>query len=56
VKEMSDIRNNGTPDGIAVHSLDSLNEWIFTISVLGDDTVYRVRPSPPLIVPPLGAK
>lgn len=42
MKELADIRANGTPEGIAAYSIDSMQEWIFTISVLGDETVYRV--------------
>jgi len=45
VKELADIRNNGTPEGIAAYSIDRMDEWVFTISVLGDETVYRVCPT-----------
>lgn len=43
VKELSDIRTKGTPAGIALLSADTMSEWVFTIAVLGDDTVYKVR-------------
>lgn len=43
VKELAEIKDNGTPDGIALLAADSMSEWTFTIAVLGDETVYRVR-------------
>lgn len=43
VKELAEIKDNGTPDGIALMTADSMSEWVFTIAVLGDETVYRVR-------------
>lgn len=42
MKELADIKNNGTPEGIAVLSVDRMDEWTFTIRVLGDETVYKV--------------
>ncbi|ODN92743.1 ubiquitin-conjugating enzyme E2 W [Cryptococcus wingfieldii CBS 7118] len=41
MKELGDINTKGTPPGIALLSADSMEEWIFTIAVLGDETVYR---------------
>lgn len=41
VKELGDIENKGTPPGIALLSADSMEEWIFTIAVLGDETIYK---------------
>jgi hypothetical protein len=43
VKELTEIQNKGTPDGIAPLDLESGDGiWIFAIQVLGDETVYRV--------------
>lgn len=44
MKELAEIKDNGTPDGIDLLAADSMSEWTFTIAVLGDETVYRVRP------------
>ncbi|OWZ31115.1 ubiquitin-conjugating enzyme E2 W [Cryptococcus neoformans C23] len=41
MKELGDIENKGTPPGIALLSADSMEEWIFTIAVLGDETIYK---------------
>lgn len=41
VKELGDIENKGTPPGISLLSADSMEEWIFTIAVLGDETIYK---------------
>ncbi|KAK8854867.1 hypothetical protein IAR55_003606 [Kwoniella newhampshirensis] len=41
MKELSDINTKGTPPGISLHSADSMQDWIFLISVLGEETVYR---------------
>ncbi|OWT39081.1 ubiquitin-conjugating enzyme E2 W [Cryptococcus neoformans] len=41
MKELGDIENKGTPPGIALLSADSMEEWIFTITVLGDETIYK---------------
>jgi ubiquitin-conjugating enzyme E2 W len=42
VKELAEIRSKGTPDGIVLLSADNMEEWRFLISVLGEETVYRV--------------
>ena len=42
VKELAEINNKGTPQGIVLHKADSMDEWIFLISVLGDETIYQV--------------
>lgn len=42
MKELTEIRTKGTPPGIELLSADSMTEWIFTVAVLGDETVYRV--------------
>jgi ubiquitin-conjugating enzyme E2 W len=42
VKELADIKNNGTPAGICLLAADNMQEWYFTIQVLGDETVYKV--------------
>nr|XP_031860156.1 uncharacterized protein CI109_004521 [Kwoniella shandongensis]KAA5527228.1 hypothetical protein CI109_004521 [Kwoniella shandongensis] len=41
MKELADINTKGTPPGIVLHSADSMQEWIFLISVLGEETIYR---------------
>lgn len=41
VKELGDIESKGTPPGISFLSADSMEEWIFTIAVLGDETIYK---------------
>jgi ubiquitin-conjugating enzyme E2 W len=46
VKELNEIRSKGTPPGIDLLSAESMAEWIFTIAVLGEETIYRVRLSP----------
>lgn len=42
MKELTDIKNNGTPAGIVLLEADNMQEWKFAISVLGDETVYKV--------------
>lgn len=42
VKELADIRAKGTPAGIELLQADNMAEWLFSIRVLGDETVYRV--------------
>jgi ubiquitin-conjugating enzyme E2 W len=42
VKELAEIRSKGTPDGIVLLSADNMEEWRFLISVLGEETIYRV--------------
>lgn len=42
MKELSEIQNKGTPEGIALIAADDMLLWKFTLSVLGDETVYRV--------------
>ncbi|KAL0249797.1 hypothetical protein I308_103099 [Cryptococcus tetragattii IND107] len=41
MKELGDIESKGTPPGISLLSADSMEEWIFTITVLGDETIYK---------------
>ncbi|WOO77211.1 putative ubiquitin-conjugating enzyme E2 W [Vanrija pseudolonga] len=41
MKELSDIKLNGTPMGIELLSAENMEEWFFGISVLGDETVYK---------------
>lgn len=41
MKELTDIKNNGTPAGIVLLAADKMDEWFFTIQVLGDETVYK---------------
>lgn len=40
---MTDIKNNGCPPGIEALEVEATDTWIFKVSVLGDETVYRVR-------------
>lgn len=42
MKELAEIKAKGTPDGIDLISAESNENWLFTIQVLGDETVYRV--------------
>lgn len=44
MKELQEIRTNGTPEGITIYDVDDMEQWIFTISVLGEETVYKVYP------------
>ncbi|OCF37819.1 ubiquitin-conjugating enzyme E2 W [Kwoniella heveanensis BCC8398] len=41
MKELNDIQAKGTPEGIVLLSADSMEEWVFLISVLGEETIYR---------------
>nr|XP_019011388.1 ubiquitin-conjugating enzyme E2 W [Kwoniella pini CBS 10737]OCF50169.1 ubiquitin-conjugating enzyme E2 W [Kwoniella pini CBS 10737] len=41
MKELADIQGKGTPEGIVLLSADDLQEWIFLISVLGEETIYK---------------
>ncbi|BEJ12632.1 hypothetical protein CspHIS471_0210920 [Cutaneotrichosporon sp. HIS471] len=41
MKELTDIKNNGTPAGIGLLTAETMREWFFTIRVLGDETVYK---------------
>lgn len=43
MKELNEIRTKGTPPGIELLSADSMMEWVFSIAVLGDETIYRVN-------------
>ena len=43
VKELAEINNKGTPPGIVLVDSESMQTWMFLISVLGDETVYQVR-------------
>jgi hypothetical protein len=49
-KELAAINADGCPAGIALAKADDLETWEFDISVLGDETIYRVGRSPFLIV------
>ncbi|SCV71475.1 BQ2448_3063 [Microbotryum intermedium] len=40
-KEITDIRTSGAPAGCELLQADDLAEWIFSIQVLGDETVYH---------------
>jgi len=42
VKEHAEISSKGTPPGIVLRDAESMEMWVFLISVLGDETVYRV--------------
>lgn len=44
VKELNEINKKGTPDGIVLLNADSMDQWVFLISVLGDETIYKVGP------------
>ncbi|OCF57423.1 ubiquitin-conjugating enzyme E2 W [Kwoniella mangroviensis CBS 10435] len=41
MKELADIQSKGTPEGIILLSADNMDEWVFLISVLGDETIYK---------------
>ncbi|KAK1927033.1 ubiquitin-conjugating enzyme/RWD-like protein [Papiliotrema laurentii] len=41
MKELAEIRNKGTPEGIELISAENMQVWTFTISVLGEETIYR---------------
>ncbi|WVW85726.1 hypothetical protein I302_107764 [Kwoniella bestiolae CBS 10118] len=41
MKELADIQSKGTPEGIILLSADSMEEWVFLISVLGEETIYK---------------
>jgi ubiquitin-conjugating enzyme E2 W len=43
VKELTEINTKGTPPGITLLNAENMQEWVFQISVLGDETIYRVR-------------
>ncbi len=42
MKEYAEISSKGTPPGIVLRDAESMEMWVFLISVLGDETVYRV--------------
>jgi hypothetical protein len=42
VKELADIQTKGCPDGIEAIDVSGMDTWIFGVSVLGDETIYRV--------------
>ena len=42
VKELKEIETKGTPPGIQLLKADDMETWVFLISVLGDETIYRV--------------
>ncbi|CAD6578794.1 MAG: hypothetical protein TREMPRED_002270 [Tremellales sp. Tagirdzhanova-0007] len=41
MKELAEINNKGTPPGIVLVDSESMQTWMFLISVLGDETVYE---------------
>ncbi|ORX38606.1 ubiquitin-conjugating enzyme/RWD-like protein [Kockovaella imperatae] len=41
MKELKEIETKGTPPGIQLLKADDMETWIFLISVLGDETVYK---------------
>jgi len=41
MKELAEINSKGTPDGIVPLDLQSTACWVFLISVLGEETVYK---------------
>ncbi|RXK40256.1 ubiquitin-conjugating enzyme E2 W [Tremella mesenterica] len=41
MKELKDIQEKGTPAGIIPLSTESVDEWVFLICVLGDETIYK---------------
>ncbi|WWC90797.1 uncharacterized protein L201_005734 [Kwoniella dendrophila CBS 6074] len=41
MKELAEIKTKGTPEGIQLLSANDMQEWIFLISVLGEETIYR---------------
>lgn len=43
MKELNDIQSKGCPDGIEAIDVSGMDTWVFGVSVLGDETVYRVR-------------
>jgi len=38
-----DIQTKGCPDGIEAIDVSGMDTWVFGVSVLGDETIYRVR-------------
>ena len=42
MKELAEINAKGTPPGIVLLDAESTDLWVFLISVLGEETVYRV--------------
>jgi hypothetical protein len=42
VKELTDIQTKGCPDGIEAIDVSGMDTWVFSIAVLGEETVYRV--------------
>lgn len=60
MKELTEIQAKGTPEGITLISAEDMLLWKFTLSVLGEETIYRVRHSyrllsVPLSIPPAAA-
>ncbi|WVQ81925.1 hypothetical protein IAT38_004052 [Cryptococcus sp. DSM 104549] len=41
MKELHEIQLKGTPPGIILLQSETMEEWVFLISVLGDETIYR---------------
>lgn len=46
-KELKEIAACGTPEGITLLRNEPMDRWVFTIRVLGDETVYQVSPAAP---------
>ena len=42
MKELTDIQTKGCPDGIEALDVSGMDTWVFSIAVLGEETVYRV--------------
>ncbi|KAI9637325.1 ubiquitin-conjugating enzyme/RWD-like protein [Dioszegia hungarica] len=40
MKELAEIKTKGTPPGIVLLNAVALDQWVFLISVLGDETIY----------------
>lgn len=51
MKELTDIKSNGCPPGIEPLNVEATDTWTFKVSVLGEETVYRVR-----AIPDIGAE
>lgn len=46
VKELTEIQGKGCPPGIETIDVSTMDQWTFSVSVLGDETVYRVSAVP----------
>ncbi|ORY35434.1 ubiquitin-conjugating enzyme/RWD-like protein [Naematelia encephala] len=41
MKELAEIKSKGTPPGITLLSAEDMQVWLFSIQVLGDETIYK---------------